>query len=56
MPEKYVKVNDVKKKLNYVFNANGVPKVVRQAIYKCFDKVPYYVKGDLETTLDSKEE
>lgn len=49
--EKYVKVSDVKRKLNYVFRTYQMPKSMRDEFYKCFDRVPYCVKGDLETSL-----
>ncbi len=54
MVEKYVKLSDVKKKLNYICRAYGVVQRIKQIISDALAKIPYTVKGELETTLETE--
>ncbi len=54
MNEKYVKLSDVKKKLNYIYRVYGVSPQMKQTITDALARVPYVVKGELETTLEAE--
>ncbi len=54
MVEKYVKLSDVKKKLNYICRTYGVVQRIKQRISDALAKIPYTVKGELETTLETE--
>lgn len=51
MIEKFIKISDLKKKLNYIFREYGVSPQMRKTINEAINKIPYTIKGDLETTL-----
>lgn len=51
--DKYIKISDLKSKLNYIFRSYGVGKATREAINNVISKIPYVVKGELETTIES---
>lgn len=53
MSEKYVKLSDVKKKLNYVFRTYGTSPQMKKRIFDAFERLPYTVKAELETTVNS---
>lgn len=53
MNDKYVKLADVKRKLRYIFKAYGVGGFVREKVERALNNLPYSVKGDLETTLET---
>lgn len=53
MTEKFIKISDLKKKLNYIFRSYGVNPQMRKTINEAINKIPYTIKGDLETTLES---
>ena len=53
MNDKYVKLADVKRKLRYIFKAYGVGGFVREKVERSLNNLPYSVKGDLETTLET---
>ena len=53
MIEKFIKISDLKKKLNYIFREYGVNPQMRKTINEAINKIPYTIKGDLETTLES---
>lgn len=52
MSEKYIKISDVMKKLNYIFRAYGTSPQMKEQIRDAIRKIPYVVKGELETTLE----
>lgn len=52
MTEKFIKISDLKKKLNYIFRVYGVSPQMRKTINEAINKIPYTIKGDLETTLE----
>ncbi len=52
MAEKYVKLSDIKKKLNYICRKYGVVPCVKQEISDALAKIPYTVKEELEATLE----
>lgn len=52
MTEKFIKISDLKKKLNYIFRSYGVSPQTRKTINEAINKIPYAIKGDLETTLE----
>lgn len=52
MTEKFIKISDLKKKLNYIFRSCGVNPQMRKTINEAIKKIPYTIKGDLETTLE----
>ncbi len=52
MNEKYVKLSDIKKKLNYIYRKCGVCPHMKQTISDALTRIPYVVKGELETTLE----
>ncbi len=54
MTEKYVKLSDVKKKLNYTYRVYGVSQKIKQTISNSLGKIPYTVKGELETTIEAE--
>lgn len=51
MTEKYMKLSDIKKKLNYVYKKFGVCPQMKQTISNALTRIPYVVKGELETAL-----
>ena len=53
MNDKYVKLADVKRKLRYIFKAYGVGSFVREKVERALNNLPYSIKGDLETTLET---
>ncbi len=54
MSEKYVKLSDVKKKLNYICRTYSLDQQIKQRISDALAKIPYTVKGKLETTLEAE--
>ena len=52
MNEKYIKISDVMKKLNYIFRTYGTSLQMREQIKNAINKIPYVVKRELETTLE----
>lgn len=50
--EKYVKLSDVKKKLNYIYRTYGVSPQMKQTISNALTRIPYAIKGELETVLE----
>lgn len=52
MTEKYVKLSDVKKKLNYICRTYSLGQQIKQSMSDALAKIPCTVKGELETTLD----
>lgn len=52
MTEKFIKISDLKKKLNYIFRVYGISPQTRKTINEAINKIPYTIKGDLETTLE----
>lgn len=51
--EKYVKLSDVKKKLNYIYRTYGVSPQMKQTISNALTRIPYAIKGELETVLEA---
>lgn len=51
MTEKYMKVSDIKKKLNYIYRKCGVCPQMKQTISNVLTEIPYVVKGESETAL-----
>ena len=49
--EKFVKLSDVKNKLNYAFKIYGTSNIVKNDVLERLNKLPYSVKAELETTL-----
>ncbi len=54
MNEKYVKLSDVKKKLNYIYRTYGVSPQMKRTISDALARIPCAVKGELETTLEAE--
>ena len=54
MNEKYVKLSDVKKKLNHIYRTYGVSPQMKKTISDALARIPYTVKGELETTLEAE--
>jgi hypothetical protein len=54
MNEKYVKLSDVKKKLNYIYRTYGVSQQMKKTVSDAIARIPYIVKGELETTLEAE--
>lgn len=52
MNEKYVKLSDVKKRLNYIFRTYGVSQKMKKYINDGIDRVPYITKSELENIPD----
>lgn len=50
--DKYIKISDLKSKLNYIFRSYGVGKSTKEAINNVIRKIPYVVKEELETTIE----
>ncbi len=46
MAEKYVKLSDVKKKLNYIYRTYGVVQQMKQVISDALGKIPYTTLKD----------
>lgn len=44
--DKYIKISDLKSKLNYIFRTYGVGKATREAINNAISKIPYVVIED----------
>lgn len=53
MADKYIKLSDLKKKLNYIYRAYGTSKQMRETINVTIGRIPYVVKGELETALET---
>ena len=53
MTEKYVKLTDVKKKVNYILKRNGSSPQTQRSIKDALNNLPYTVKAELETTLEA---
>ena len=51
--EKYIKISDLRKKLNYIFRTYGTTRGMQEIYKKAIKSIPYAVKGELETTLES---
>ena len=51
MAEKYVKLSDVKKKMNYICRTYLSSPQIKQRISDALAKIPYTVKEELEATL-----
>lgn len=51
--DEYINVAELKKKLNYIYRANGVSKFTREAINSAICKLPFVLKSELETTLET---
>ena len=51
--EKYIKLSDVNKKLNYIFKSYGTTEYMKAIYRKAIKSIPYVVKSKLETTLES---
>lgn len=56
MSDKYISVTELKKKLNYIFRANGVSTCTKEAINGAIKRLPFVFKGELETTLETSAE
>lgn len=54
MNEKYVKLSDVKKKLNYIYRVYGVSQKIKQTISSALEKIPYTMVGELEVVLEAE--
>lgn len=53
MADKYIKLSDLKKKLNYIYRACGISKQMRKTVNVTIGRIPYVVKGELETALET---
>lgn len=51
--EKYIKLSDLRKKLNYIFKTYGTTRGMQEIYKKAIKSIPYVVKGGLETTLEA---
>ena len=51
--EKYIKLSDLRKKLNCIFRTYGTTRGMQEIYKKAIKSIPYVVKGELETTLEA---
>lgn len=54
MNKKYIELNALKRKLNYLFRKCGVVPQMREEYKRAINSLPYMVVGELETTLESQ--
>ncbi len=52
MADKYIKVANLKNRLNYIFRNYGTSKLIRDKVNEAIKSVPCYFKGELDTTLE----
>lgn len=52
MADKYIKVANLKNRLNYIFRNYGTSKFIRDKVNEAIKSVPCYFKGELDTTLE----
>ena len=55
MAEKYVKLADVKRKVNYILTRNGCSPQTQRTVKDALNNLPYTVKAELEITLEENE-
>lgn len=53
MTEKYVKLADVKRKVNYILTRSGCSPQTQKAVKDAINNLPYTVKAEIETTLEA---
>lgn len=53
--EKFINVADLKRKLRYIFKQYDITKYMQEVYLGIIEKIPYFVKGQLEQTLDIEE-
>ncbi len=53
MKYKYIKRNEVKKKLSYICRSRGVSLQTKADMFRAIDNLPYTVESELENTIGS---
>lgn len=53
MADKFVKLSDAKRKVNYILTRNGSSPQTRRNVSDALGKLPYTVKAELESTLEA---
>ena len=53
MTEKYVKLADVKRKVNYILTRNSCSPQTQKAVKDTINNLPYVVEAEIETTLEA---
>lgn len=53
--ERFIKLSDLKRKLNYIFKQYGVPLQMKNIYLNEIGKLPYTVAMELEKTLKTDE-
>lgn len=53
MKYKYIKRNEVKKKLSYICRSRGISLQTKADMFRAIDSLPYTVEAELENTIGS---
>ena len=51
--DKFINAADLKHKLRYIFKQYDVPKCMQEVYLGMIKRLPYFIKGQLEQTLDT---
>lgn len=54
--DKFVNIADLKAKLRYWCKTRGMAKTAQDSLMETIKRIPYTVKADIESTLESKYE
>lgn len=53
MDDKYVKLSDVKRKVNYILKRNGSSPQTQRDIKDALNNLPYTLEAEIESTLEA---